>query len=292
MSIGIKYVPHAAVSCLALVLGLLGWNQSQLAGEVALLRQRGPAGVTATLEPEPSAAALEELKNRFERTRIDLSAALHGISQTSTKLDSLQKTVDALSDQMRVMSVVRGTELGATTSPPKEPQSVLLEGPTPSTGLVQDKRKARRNQVRRRWGPEQATGAPDTLDAGDNPSAWAPRSPHSGMQWLQLEYERTVELAEVKVRETFNPGAICRITTIDVNGKEVKIWEGVEPVNQAPVEMSFPAACRTQADIVRIYLDTNRVPGWNEIDAVELVARDGTRQWAIDATASSSYADR
>ena len=32
-----------------------------------------------------------------------------------------------------------------------------------------------------------------------------------------------------------------------------------------------------------------RVAGWNEIDAVELIGRDGSRQWAKGANASSSY---
>ena len=35
-------------------------------------------------------------------------------------------------------------------------------------------------------------------------------------------------------------------------------------------------------------LDTNRAPGWNEIDAVELLGPGG-RQWASDARASSNY---
>ena len=41
-----------------------------------------------------------------------------------------------------------------------------------------------------------------------------------------------------------------------------------------------------------IHLDTTRVPGWNELDAVELVGRDGSRQWATSADASSTYAER
>jgi hypothetical protein len=32
------------------------------------------------------------------------------------------------------------------------------------------------------------------------------------------------------------------------------------------------------------------VPGWNEIDAVELIG-DGIRQWAKSAAASSSFSD-
>lgn len=43
---------------------------------------------------------------------------------------------------------------------------------------------------------------------------------------------------------------------------------------------------------MRIYLDTALSPGWEEIDAVELVAKDGSRQWATSASASSTYAER
>jgi len=38
---------------------------------------------------------------------------------------------------------------------------------------------------------------------------------------------------------------------------------------------------------IRVVLDTNRTPGWNEIDAVELIG--GGAQWAKQATASSTY---
>jgi hypothetical protein len=42
---------------------------------------------------------------------------------------------------------------------------------------------------------------------------------------------------------------------------------------------------------VKVYLDTARVPGWNEIDAVQIIGRDGSQQWAKHATASSTYAE-
>ncbi|MDB6032050.1 MAG: blaR0 [Verrucomicrobiales bacterium] len=286
-----KYLPYTVMGCLVVALGWLGWNQNQIAHELARIKARPPATVPIAKQ-DFSTIAIEELRNRFERTRIDLNAALHGISQTSTRLDGLQKTVETLNRQMQGMIAARQTNTLATTIPPKDIKPMLIEVARRPAELVQTKPKPKKNLVRRRWGPEQATGAPDTMEAGDNASAWAPRTPHSGLQWLQLEFEKAVDLEEVRVRETFNPGAVCKITAIDGNGKEVKIWEGVELPTAAPAEMSFPAACRTQTDRVKIYLDTNRVAGWNEIDAVELVARDGTRQWAIDATASSSYADR
>ena len=52
------------------------------------------------------------------------------------------------------------------------------------------------------------------------------------------------------------------------------------------------ASANLLLDQLQADLDTSRVPGWNEIDAVEIVGHDGSRQWASQAAASTSYADR
>lgn len=57
------------------------------------------------------------------------------------------------------------------------------------------------------------------------------------------------------------------------------------------VSSEFPVDGTVRAQSVKVYLDTARVLGWNEIDAVEIVGRDGSRQWATASRASSSYAD-
>ena len=41
---------------------------------------------------------------------------------------------------------------------------------------------------------------------------------------------------------------------------------------------------------IRLHLDSVKVPGWNEIDAVALVEPNGKQHWAADASASSTYA--
>jgi hypothetical protein len=145
----------------------------------------------------------------------------------------------------------------------------------------------------RGWGPEQVVGPPNTMQAGDVSTAWASRMPDGGPEWLKVEYEKETQVVEVRVRETYNPGAITRVTAVLPGGEEALLWEGDEPPAEAPVDRSFPASnvnVRTRS--IKVYLDTKKVPGWNEIDAVELIGADGSRQWAIQATASSSYADR
>jgi hypothetical protein len=142
----------------------------------------------------------------------------------------------------------------------------------------------------RQWGTEQALGAPNTDRAGDIPTAWATREPDAGPEWLSVGFESAVELAEVRIRETFNPGAISKVTAIE-NGREVVLWEGTAAGGAAPRDFVLPISGNIRSDSVVIHLDTSRVAGWNEIDAVELVGRDGSRQWAASATASSTYAE-
>ena len=147
-------------------------------------------------------------------------------------------------------------------------------------------------QAPREWGPEQATGAPNTPTAGDLPTAWASLHPDGGTEWLQVEFDKPVEVAEVLIRETFNPGAISKVVAIETDNKESTIWEGQAPASAAPTEMVVKASSPVSSNKIKIYLDSNRVPGWNEIDAVQLVGKDGSRQWASTATASSSFAER
>jgi hypothetical protein len=144
----------------------------------------------------------------------------------------------------------------------------------------------------RSWGPEQVVGHANTDRAGDISTAWASRQPDGSEEWLHVNYDRPVDISEIRVRETYNPGAISKITALLPNGQEVTVWEGTEPPATAPVDTAFAPQTRVQANSVKIYMDTSRVPGWNEIDAVELIGSDGTRQWATSATASSTYAEQ
>ena len=67
------------------------------------------------------------------------------------------------------------------------------------------------------------------------------------------------------------------------------IWQGRRDASEGIVDAPFSAPPGLMASGVKVYLDTARVPGWNEIDAVELIGRDGSRQWAATSSASSSY---
>ncbi len=139
------------------------------------------------------------------------------------------------------------------------------------------------------WSAGQVFGEPDTMSAGDQRTAWAPATADGGTEWLQTSYEKAVEIAQVRVRETCGAGCIAKVAAVLENGTEVVIWQGRESAGEGIVDAPFNAPPGLTASGVKVYLDTARVPGWNEIDAVELIGRDGSHQWAKSASASSSY---
>lgn len=139
------------------------------------------------------------------------------------------------------------------------------------------------------WAPGQAAGPPDTQDASDQPTAWAPQEQDGGREWLSLKYAKAVELSEITVYESYNPGALNRIVAVLPDGSEKVLWSGTTAADSGFIERVVKVPPGIRSDQIRLELDTARVPGWNEIDAVEVTARDGSRQWATEATASSYY---
>jgi biopolymer transport protein ExbD len=174
-----------------------------------------------------------------------------------------------------VEELPEGKEVERLTPPPPKRE---VTQPTPATAM-------------RPWGPEQAAGAPDTMRDGDIPTAWAPLKPDAGAEWLRVDFEKAANVAEVRIRETFNPGATSKVTAFLDDGSERVLWEGQDPTSKAPDYFLVKVADDVVSRSVKIYLDTSRKEGLNEIDAVELVGKEGSRQWASSAAANSTYAE-
>jgi Peptidase family S41/Tricorn protease C1 domain len=143
------------------------------------------------------------------------------------------------------------------------------------------------------WSPMQATGSPNSRGSGDMRTAWASQTQDDQDEWLLLAYEKAVAPERIEIHETFNPGAVYRVSVFTAEGKEIEAWKGADPtpisakrgVSKIPLNVDF----KTQ--FVKIYLLSSKVRGWNEIDAVELIGKSSLRQWAIKAEASSTFAD-
>ncbi len=147
---------------------------------------------------------------------------------------------------------------------------------------------------KRSWGPEQIIGEPDTPNAGDHSTAWASRNPDGQDVWLLVEYTEPVMPKSVEIYETYNPGAVVRVTAFKLDGTEVEVWKGKDPtevgsqigVSVIPVKTDF------KTNRVKIYIESTKVPGYNEIDAVGLKDDKNKTQWARAIEASTTYAQQ
>ncbi len=128
--------------------------------------------------------------------------------------------------------------------------------------------------------------------AGDIQTAWASQSQDDQDEWLMLEYAEPITPKAVLVYETYNPGALVRVTAFKADGQEIELWKGKDPtaasadmgISEIPVKADF------KTSRIKVYFASKDVPGWNEIDAVGV--RDGEKKmhWAIAAEASSTFA--
>lgn len=144
---------------------------------------------------------------------------------------------------------------------------------------------------RRPYGPEQATGAPDTPRPGDQHTGWAPAQPDSQPEWLVMSYKKPQQNVEIVVYENCSPGAITKVSVFQKDGKEVTVWEGVDPTprDQQWGISVFPANVDFPFQRLKLYINCQDVPGYNEIDAVGLRDKDGKVQWASSADCSTWY---
>ncbi len=193
--------------------------------------------------------------------------------------DQTQRRIVALENQIRTLQAA----LARQPNGPLVPEYDVSAPPpdvAPETNAL----------GKRNWGPEQLLGPPDTMRSGDAVTAWASLESNAGPEWLSVGFDQTVEIAQMRIRESSNPGAISKVSAM-VNGSEVILWEGKASTAGGLRDFVVPVSGHISANSVLINLDTKRTGAWPEIDAVELVGRDGSRQWATSASASSSYAD-
>ncbi len=143
------------------------------------------------------------------------------------------------------------------------------------------------------WSAEQATGEPDTPGSGDIVTAWASATPDGQQEWLICEYAEFLRPQAVVIHETYNPGAVYKVSAINDDGEEVNVWKGKDPtprdkprgVSEIPLKVNFAIKK------IKVYIDSPAVRGWNEIDAVGLRDGDGEIHWATHVEASSTFGE-
>ncbi len=241
-------------------------------------------------------ARLKHLEQQLLAQREDTSLSVRSLVKDpsdSRSAEARYQTLEAMTAQLQQQVEALQNEIDLLKQSGAMVRSGLSGNPIASTGVPYGPVEHWTGGPKRNWGHEQATGEPDTYQAGDIVTAWAPKAQDGGEEWLQLDYEESMDVSQINVIESHNPGAISKVTAIDETGQEVVVWEGTMDPSKSNelITSEFPVVDTVRANKLKVYLDTTRVSGWNEIDAVQMIGNDGNNQWAISSSASSSYSD-
>ncbi|NVO04179.1 MAG: hypothetical protein HXX09_15910 [Bacteroidetes bacterium] len=123
------------------------------------------------------------------------------------------------------------------------------------------------------WSPEQMIGVPNVQKYGDNGNAWASKEQDKGEEWVKLTFEKEVNATEVRIKETYNAGAITKIVLYDNTNKSHVVYQAKSETKKNEMQYLVAKFPKTgyKTKMVKIVLDSKAITGWNEIDAVQLV---------------------
>ena len=276
-----------------------------LAGQAESLRDLRQLRKSIRAEQEASARLLAESHRALDRGDYEAAVALHRDSRRRSEEASrilerekaaIRRVVEAVvkdldSDEIAVRA--RASEILAELGPRAIPlleraaEGASLEARSLLQRAIERARDVNDDGLTRQWAADarasseymdtiwsarQATGPPDTPTAGDQQTAWASKLPDGGEEWLELTFAQPVRPTAVRVRETYNPGAIVKLEAKDGEGRWHVLWEGEDGGRECPrwwaPRFESPS---WSTKVVKLTLASDKVAGWNEIDAVELV---------------------
>ena len=119
------------------------------------------------------------------------------------------------------------------------------------------------------WSPGQAAGPPNTNSHGDYSTAWASQSPDGGKEWLKVKYAHPVDVGEINIHESYNPGAISKVSVILPDGSPKVIWEGTETPEEG-IRREVAEETSLQVDQLSV-----RYGGVTAVDSVTFGVRAG-----------------
>ncbi|KAK3282215.1 hypothetical protein CYMTET_10036 [Cymbomonas tetramitiformis] len=133
------------------------------------------------------------------------------------------------------------------------------------------------------WHITQVIGPNDAWpEYADSKNGWDKSRENVGYEYGIFEFPSSLYVSAVIVYEVFNAGSITRISVASEWAGAATdwfpLWEGLpEPITMAYLHSPPLCPClATPVKYVRLELNTSAVPGWNNIDALEM---QGTRQF-------------
>ncbi len=125
------------------------------------------------------------------------------------------------------------------------------------------------------WTPDSVLGPPTVFPHhGDLAGAWAPKGTGIGPQWLEVSFAADQGLVEsVMVFETNRPGALYAVVAVEADGRTETLWQRGSNGSLPHAATVLSVRLREPRPLtkLRLWVDTNAVDTWPEIDTVALV---------------------
>ena len=122
----------------------------------------------------------------------------------------------------------------------------------------------------------QALGRPNKLpQAESGASAWRPAQEDDNEQWIKVGFAAPAPVRQVAVAENFGAGCIQKIMAYDLQGNEYLLHQNTDSLPKATGKMwrvILKTPTKYAVAALKVIIDTKRVAGWNEIDAIGVSA--------------------
>ncbi len=129
------------------------------------------------------------------------------------------------------------------------------------------------NKTPRQYGAAQVLGKPSKLPStGSSPCAWSPAAEAwSSEEWVKVGYKTPMRIRQLAIAENFNAGCITKIYAYDAQDKEYLLYVNTKDTTHVPGRMLnifFKEETSFKVASLKLILNTRRIPGFNQIDAV------------------------
>lgn len=122
------------------------------------------------------------------------------------------------------------------------------------------------------YSAQQALGQPNVLPAGgQNPGAWTPDKPKRA-EFIKLGYDKPMQIQQIAIAESYNPGALYKVYVYDEAGKEylVNTFNPMAVPLQGRMLNVFLDKTTYKVSAVKIEFDGRALPDYFSLDAVAI----------------------
>jgi len=122
------------------------------------------------------------------------------------------------------------------------------------------------------YSAQQALGQPNVLPAGgQNPGAWTPDKPKRA-EFIKLGYAQPMQVQQIAIAESFNPGALYKVYIYDETGREylVNTFSPMAVPLQGRMLNVFVEKTTYKVSAVKLEFDGSALPDYFALDAVAI----------------------